>query len=61
AYAAATAAYAADAAADAGAAAGRNKVLSIAAEIAVQALIKLGSEGCKWLSLTEYDIIGNNQ
>ena len=60
------AAYAADAAAAAAAAYAaaadadaddrkekRDSILSIAAEIAVQALIKLGSKGCEWLDLCE--------
>ena len=50
AYAAAYAAAAAAAAADADA---RDKVLSIAAEIATQALIKLQSKGAQWLFLCE--------
>jgi hypothetical protein len=52
AYAAANAARAAYAAADA-AYAGQDEILSKAAEIAVQVLIKMGAEGCDWLDLTE--------
>ena len=50
AYAAEAAAYAADAAAYAAA---KDNVLSIAAQIAVDALKKLGSKGCEWLYLAE--------
>jgi len=53
AYAAAAAAQAAYAAADAAYAAKRDSILSRAAEIGVQALIKLGSAGCAWLDLCE--------
>ena len=57
AYAAAHAAHAADAvayaAADAVAYAAADDVLSKAAEIACQALIKLGSKGAQWLFLTD--------
>ena len=49
----AAAAAAADAAAAAYADAARDDVLAKAAEIGVQALIKLGSKGCEWLDLCD--------
>ena len=51
--AAADAAAAADAYADAARKKARDGVLSIAAEVAVKALIKLGSKGCDWLFLCD--------